>query len=750
MSIVARFLNSIDTATVLATASAVMIIAFQVAGKAVRDAFFLSNYDVTLLPVMLVAASAFSIVTVLLTGRAMSSLTPARFVPLAFLSSALLLLAEWQLSQGFPKVASVAVYFHIAALGGVLVSGFWSIVNERFDPRTAKKRVSWIGAGGAMGGLLGGVLAERVGASLSLSSMFPILSLIHLLCAGLLIGLSLPEIGRRHSERTTRKESSTTTLSGLQTLKSVPYLRNLALLVFLGTASAACIDYVFKTQTVNTYQQGEALMRFFAIFYTATGVLTFLVQISFSRLSLEKLGLGKTAAARPSVLALGGVAALAVPGLAGVAVARGLEAILRNSLFRSAYELFFTPLPETEKRSTKSMIDVGSERLGDIAGGAAVGLILIIAPQIANSLILTLGIVSASAGIWVANRLQRGYVSTLERSLLNQAVDLELSQVEDRTTRATLVQTMAAMSLSDLPQLAPSQPIERTGSTAARELRDRQRDTLGEKPVDFLSTLDSGNPDQIKQTLGREPLEPDSIPRVIPLLAWDEVTGQATRALLDSSADIGPHLTEVLLDSNQEFTIRRRIPRILAARPSQEVVQALLQGLRDTRFEVRFQCGLALSRIRTSHPQLAVSQQQVFDIVLQEVTVERGIWESRRLLDELQQGEDSPIVDQLIRNRTDRSLEHVFTVLSLVLPREPLKIAFMGLHTDDNALKGTALEYLESVLPPDIRTKMWPFLEVKPMRHKQTRSREEVLESLLRSHESIAARLDELQTKDRG
>ena len=742
--------TSIDTATVLATASAVMIIAFQVAGKAVRDAFFLSNYDVTLLPVMLMAASAFSIVTVLLTGRAMSSLSPARFVPLAFLTSALLLLAEWQLSQSFPKAASVAVYFHIAALGGVLVSGFWSIVNERFDPRTAKKRVSWIGAGGAMGGLLGGALAERVGASLSLSSMFPILSLIHLLCAGLLIGLCLPEIGRRHSERTTRKETSTTTWSGLQTLKRVPYLRNLTLLVFLGTASAACIDYVFKTQVVNTYQQGEALMRFFAIFYTATGVLTFLVQISFSRLSLEKLGLGKTAAARSSVLALGGVAALAVPGLAGVVVARSLETILRNSLFRSAYELFFTPLPETEKRSTKSMIDVGSERLGDIAGGAAVGFILIVAPQIANSLIVIVGIISASVGIWVANRLQRGYVSTLEQSLLDQAVDLDLSQVEDRTTRATLVQTMAVMSLSEIPQIATSRPIGKTGSTTARELRDRQKDTLGKETVDFLTTLESGNPEQIKQTLGREILEPDSIPRVIPLLAWDEVTGQATRALLDSSADIRPHLTEVLLDSNQEFTIRRRIPRILATRPSQEVVQVLIQGLRDTRFEVRFQCGLALSRIQTSHPQLAVSREQIFEIVLQEVTVERGIWKSRRLLDELQQGEDSPVVDQVIRNRTDRSLEHVFTVLSLVLPREPLKIAFMGLHTDDDALKGTALEYLDSVLPPDIRTKMWPFLEVEPLRHKQTRSREEVLESLLRSHESIAARLDELLTKDRG
>jgi len=350
-----------------------------------------------------------------------------------------------------------------------------------------------------------------------------------------------------------------------------------------------------------------------------------------------------------------------------------------------------------------------------------------------------------------------GYVSTLERSLLDQAVDLDLSQVEDRTTRATLVQTLAAMSLSEVRQLPTSLSAEKNGPTAARAFPGRQSSTLEEKTADppservgFLSILESGDPEQIKQTLSRDPLQPDSIPHVISLLAWDEVTGQATRALVDSSADIRPHLTEVLLDSNQEFTIRRRIPRILATRPSQEVVQALIQGLRETRFEVRFQCGLALSRIRTSHPQLAVSRQQIFDIVVREVTVERGIWESHRLLDELQQGEDSPIVDQLIRNRTDRSLEHVFTVLSLVLPREPLKIAFMGLHTEDDALKGTALEYLDSVLPPDIRTKMWPFLEVEPMRHKQTRSREEILESLLRSHQSIAARLDELQTKDRG
>jgi hypothetical protein len=41
----------------------------------------------------------------------------------------------------------------------------------------------------------------------------------------------------------------------------------------------------------------------------------------------------------------------------------------------------------------------------------------------------------------------------------------------------------------------------------------------------------------------------------------------------------------------------------------------------------------------------------------------------------------------------------VFSLLSLVLPREPLQIAFRGLQSSDRQLRGTALEYLEGVLP---------------------------------------------------
>ena len=55
-------------------------------------------------------------------------------------------------------------------------------------------------------------------------------------------------------------------------------------------------------------------------------------------------------------------------------------------------------------------------------------------------------------------------------------------------------------------------------------------------------------------------------------------------------------------------------------------------------------------------------------------------------------------MDEFVKDRAGQSLAHVFTLLSLVLPTEPLQIAFRGLHTDDQNLQGTALEYLEGML----------------------------------------------------
>ena len=93
-------------------------------------------------------------------------------------------------------------------------------------------------------------------------------------------------------------------------------------------------------------------------------------------------------------------------------------------------------------------------------------------------------------------------------------------------------------------------------------------------------------------------------------------------------------------------------------------------------------------------------------------------------------------------------MEHVFTLLRLVLPKEPLTVAYRGLHTDDESLRGTALEYLESVLPSEIRESLWPFLEDHRSFRQSDRPRDQILEELLRSNLSIELNLKELRKKD--
>ena len=166
------------------------MIAFQIAAKATRDALFLSSFDVATLPAMVMASAAVSIALAIGAARWMSATPPARLIPRLFALSAGLLLLEWWLVARFRPLVAVVVYLHYGALGAVLISGFWSLVNERFDPRTAKREVHRIVAAGTIGGVLGGLLAERWGAWGSVDGMLPLLAAIHLTCAGVLVRMA--------------------------------------------------------------------------------------------------------------------------------------------------------------------------------------------------------------------------------------------------------------------------------------------------------------------------------------------------------------------------------------------------------------------------------------------------------------------------------------------------------------------------------------------------------------------------------
>src|SRR5439155_12283041 len=265
-----RSRSETDHLVLAAIVSAAAMIAFQVGGKATRDAVFLSNFPVTALPSMLLASAAVSIIAVIAASRLISTKGPSAIIPIVFGASSILLVAEWMLFTVAPRAAATVLYLHMAGFGSILVSGFWSIISELFDPRTAKAKIGRIAAGGTLGGLIGGVIAERTGALLSISAMLPVLAALHLTCAMVNRRLHTPKTAIR--ARPTSQKSDAPRKSGFHVLKAAPYLKHLALLVMVSTVAETLLDYVLKAHALGTFSQGQQLMRFFALFYTSVSL----------------------------------------------------------------------------------------------------------------------------------------------------------------------------------------------------------------------------------------------------------------------------------------------------------------------------------------------------------------------------------------------------------------------------------------------------------------------------------------------
>jgi ATP/ADP translocase len=722
-------------ASAAAVAAATIIIAFQLAGKATRDALFLSAVGVGSLPFMVIAAAVLSAILSILLARVMARTGPARTVPRLFALSAVLLMSEWALSPHARAATAVLVYLHFTALGAVLVSGFWAIVNERFDPRSARQVIGRITAGGSLGGLLGGLLPERVGASLPLTAMLPILAILHLLAAGLVLGVEqgAPAVTWGQTQDGDKPEG-TPTAAGV--LRHSPYLLALALLVCLTSAAEGVLDYVFKARASATTASGEELLRLFAAFYTVTALLGIFIQVTALRRVLSRVGIARSASLLPAGVSAGAIGAFLIPGLIPILLARGIEVVVRSSMFRAAYELLFTPVAPVEKRATKLLLDVGSARVGDILGGGIILMALALTGATAGNWLLGITLLLSLAALMVARRLQTGYVAALEGSLQRRA-----EFIDPQDDAGALLQTVGGFDVSGIrtrTAMFVGTPWQADPGPAAPAPAPHSETPLGQ-------AIEGGQADAVLEFLARHPLTPDQLESAIELLAWDQVAPQAIRSLQALAETQTAALLQHLLDPDEDFAIRRRLVVVLAAARNREAFDGLVRALEDKRFEVRYRAGRVVSRM-AAESHIELGRDKVYQLVQREIAVERGVWESRQLIDALEE-EPSPMETELLRDRANRSLEHLFTLLSLILPRETLRLAFHSLHTGDQHLRGTALEYLETVLPERVWEKLWPLLEPGTTAPVRAGSADQALRELLASRETIGLALVEARRR---
>ncbi len=755
---------SAQTRTVTtASACAAVMIATQVAGKTARDALFLANFAISALPVVLVASALLSIGAVLITAHWVALAGPKRVIPPFFAVSGLLLVGEWLLATTDLRLAAVVVYLHVAVIGSILISGFWSIINECFDPRTARQGIGRIVGGATAGGLLGGLLAERVGALLGILWVLPVVAVLQLVCARLLILLPTHHEVASPSPRHlfARGGPRLAGESGFRALRRVPYLRNLALIVLLGNAAATLVDFQFKAQATTRFASSAELVRFFAVFYTAVSLVTLVVQAGLTRRLIERIGIARTMMIRPAIMTAGGLAVAPFLNLFGLGFLRSLEAIIQGSIHRSGYELLFSPVVPEDRRSTKTIIDVGADRAGDVVGGLLVKAVIFLPVAVSGHVLLVMTAAISGACLLVSRALRTGYVRALEASLIDRANVLDLGAgmvpatptMMDSLAGIDMTMTLAGLEHSELRRLAPAPPSRRSeGDDDPPDDSPPPGARSPSRPADAevaaLIELRSGDAARVRAQLRRlSDVTPLLAGQVASLLAWDHVTTWASRTLARAAPAITGQLVDRLLDPDEDFAIRRRIPRILATCATTRARDGLLAALDDGRFEVRFQAGVALTSLRAREPSLPVDAGVVHRAVLRESRVDRRLWADQRLLDDVPADIPGAVVEPSLRSGSNRSLEHVFTLLSLILPPVPLQISFKGLLTRDAVLRGTSLEYLQSVLPREVWDGLSPYLGDAAPGEAAPRSREAVLEDLLRSRQTIEMNLDDLRRR---
>jgi AAA family ATP:ADP antiporter len=332
---------------------------------------------------------------------------------------------------------------------------------------------------------------------------------------------------------------------------------------------------------------------------------------------------------------------------------------------------------------------VACDRLGTVAGSAAVLLALALAPGSAPRVLLAVVAVGAAAALALSPRFFRGYVGALAQSLRTGVPVLEARAVVEPTT----LLTMASLHLeppSDARSEAPT-PVS--------------ADPL----VQAISDLRSGDPERVRRVAGVRDPDPALVPHLVPLLARDGLFETVAPVVRRLARRCTGQLVDTLLDPEAEAVVRRRVARILKGVPTQRAAEGLLAGLGDARFDIRYRCGQALARVCAQGAVVAVPG---------EVVVAAAAREAARAGD------------------SARHLQHVFTLLSIVLDREALDIAHRALLATDERLRGTALEYLDNVLPPAVRGTLWPHLGASAPA--QTgRSREDIRDDLLRSAASV-------------
>ena len=302
-------------------------------------------------------------------------------------------------SSAFP--ALVWIYYQAVSLYAVFVVAlFWGLTNGAFRSEEGQKHYGLIGAGGILGGAIGGSLTEGLAQQLGSHNLLPLSALLILPCFFLARYL---EAQRQPAP----KSQSSKPTSSLRLLFENRYVGAMGLLIMLTLGVEEFGDHQTQRVLEDSHLSRDQITEFYGRLFRYTNLLGCFISLVLTRAIQSRFGPGPGLVGLQLAASAKAIGICLWPTTQCLLWMLSLDLAMHYSLFQSSKELLYIPTSPEVKLRAKTLIDTFLFRLG--AGGAAlvVLLYLVHAKQTTISACLVLLAMLASAvGIWLHRRYQ--------------------------------------------------------------------------------------------------------------------------------------------------------------------------------------------------------------------------------------------------------------------------------------------------------------------------------------------------------
>jgi ATP/ADP translocase/HEAT repeat protein len=419
--------------------------------KPVTRGLFISNLGADNLPWVQFGAGI--LIGLIMQGYSrVIALVPRRWMIPATMAGMVTLLVLFWLAfagAGDARIVAAGFYLYGLILGILLISQFWTLANDVYDARQAKRLFGLIGAGASLGGATGAAVTaafvERVGANAMLLVSASILTLGF----GLVTVIIRREQGAGKSDASrTGEEERVSAAEAFQLLRASKHLQLIAFVIAFAAIGAAIIEQQLNMATAEAKgaDNTDAVTAFLAVITVWLSVIGFVIQVAFTSRIHRNLGIGFALLILPVSLGGTGVLMLTVGALWTSGLARILDTSLRYTVDKTSREILFLPLPVDLKYRAKPFIDVTVDR---VAKGLGALLILILIKDWGLGLswqqLSIASLCITVLWIWFALRARRQYVAAFRHSIEQQDVqpaDIRLDTA-DLHTIETLISELA-------------------------------------------------------------------------------------------------------------------------------------------------------------------------------------------------------------------------------------------------------------------------------------------------------------------